>query len=329
MNYLLFVLSLVSLSATAAPWVVNPDHSEILFKTTYLNETEVTGRFTRFQGDVELSDDARPSQLELIIQTNSIDTGHRIRDGHLRANDFLKAQQFPEITFRSTAIEVVGAHMYRATGKLTLRGVTKDFSLDFQLNPSVNDTWGYPSRFAKFTGAIKRRDFNISWNKTLEGNLLMLGEVVNFWGTFQLQERGRATPGPKHLIPDTTYIRAREKLDRGELTQAQFDAQYPTLAGSGGSRPEKAAPSLPVPAALPAVPAIAATRSYLWWTSFVFLGLIGFLGTLAGILLGKKKLMESYPERYAETNWAGYLSDFVGIGLLLLFCMAFWEVGWG
>jgi len=321
------LLLLIFLTTSAwANWVVNPDHSEILFKTTYLNETEITGRFTRFSGQVDFTGE-KPTDIQLKIDVASIDTGHRIRDGHLRANDFLKAQLHPHILFSSTAVREVNATTYQAEGELTLRGVKKPFQINFNLRPSVNDTWGYPSKFAKFTGKLKRQDFGINWNKTIENNLLMLGDEVTFWGTIQLQESTQVTPGPKHLIPDTVYIREREKLQRGEITQADFDKKFP----SGASAPAALAEPRLVEVAPPATPVtITSThRGNLWWISFVFLGLIGFLGTLSGILYVKKALLDAHPERYEETGVRGYLTDIVGIGVLLLFAVAFWNVGWG
>ena len=317
------------LTATSAwgKWVVNQDHSEILFKTTYLNETEITGRFNRFSGEVEFKED-KPTRVALKIEVASIDTGHRIRDGHLRANDFLKAQLHPYIVFNSETLRPLSGEVYQAIGTLSLRGVEKSFTITFSLRPAVTDTWGYVSKFSKFNGKLNRQHFGINWNKTIENNLLMLGDEVTFWGTIQLQEQTQQTPGPKHLIPDTAYIREREKLQRGELTQVEFDKKFPP-AMIVPSSPE-ATLAEPVLVEVNAPLQVIETRSgWLWWSSFIFLGLIGFFATLAGALHVKKALLDAHPESYEENGVRGYLTDLVGIGVLLLYAMAFWNVGWG
>ena len=77
----------------------------------------------------------RPTpSVEITIQADSIDTRNTDRDDHLRSNDFLAMKEYPEITFRSTAVEKLDDEHYRVTGDLTIRGVTKSVPVDFEFS---------------------------------------------------------------------------------------------------------------------------------------------------------------------------------------------------
>lgn len=308
-------------------WVVNPDHSEILFKTTYLNETDVNGRFKKFHGQVEFDEEQKPRKLGLVIEVESIDTGHTIRDGHLKANDFLRAKTFPTINFASEKIQPLKGDHFRAEGLLQMRGETRPYAIDFELRNAVNDTWGHPSRFAKFNARLKRSDFGVTWNKTLENNLLMLGNVVHIWGTLQVQDRKDITPGPKHLIPDTAFIREREKIHRGEAVAISPEQAPSTGIVSSSPASNDSATGAVVAAGEYSAPGPKA-KTLWWWLSFSYVGLIGFLGIVAGMIYVKRELLIRYPDAYQEIGWMGFLTDAIGIGLFFIYSLAVWEIGW-
>jgi polyisoprenoid-binding protein YceI len=210
----LFYFSLLSLSLTlnAGTWKINKDHSEVLFQVPYLGVSELTGRFGEFHGSVEMDEKTgTPLSLVLNINSSSIDTGHKMRDNHLKANDFLGSKAHPEILFKSSSVQKLSPGSFRATGPLSIKGVVKPITIDFTTTESVKDTWGYINKFAKYKAKLNRKDFNINWNKTLEADKYLVGDEVVFWGVFQIQPASAVTPASKHMIPDTKYIRGREE----------------------------------------------------------------------------------------------------------------------
>src|SRR5690606_18454961 len=88
----IFLFFLFSVSSFAATWVSNPDHSEILFQVPYMGVSEVTGRFNDFRAEVLMDEDGPKGPLTVTITSASIDTGNKMRDGHLRSNDFFQAK---------------------------------------------------------------------------------------------------------------------------------------------------------------------------------------------------------------------------------------------
>ena len=213
---------LLSFNVLSASWVINKDHSEIMFKVSYLNVSELTGRFTEYSGLVELDEGKKSfGKISITILTDSADTGHKMRDNHLEAHEFFNSREFPKLTFVSTEVKNVGKDKYSAKGDLTIKGITKPSAITFTLTDSVKDTWGYENKFAKFEAVVNRKDFNLNWNKTLDGSKYLVGDDVTVWGVFQIQPSKGVTPSSKHMIPDTEYIRGRDDELRKETPREE------------------------------------------------------------------------------------------------------------
>jgi polyisoprenoid-binding protein YceI len=125
------------------------------------------------------------TSIRATIDASSIDTGEPQRDNHLRSADFLDAQRYPEITFKSTSIEPLGAGVSKVTGDLTLRGETRPVTFEVETSAPVTDPWGNQRAGATATGKINRKDWGLAWNQALEFGALLVGEEVRF--TFDME----------------------------------------------------------------------------------------------------------------------------------------------
>ena len=162
-------------------WQVDPVHSCIHFSIRHFVVSKIHGRFTKWGGKLELDETApASSQVEIHIDASSIDTNDPNRDAHLKTQDFFNVAQHPEITFKSTRVEPAGTDRYRVTGDFTLRGVTKPVVLEVEHGGSVKDPWGNNRGGFSVKGSINRSDFGLSFNQTLEGGGLALGDTVEF-----------------------------------------------------------------------------------------------------------------------------------------------------
>lgn len=212
---LFFLLSFNLLAQTKNDWVSNRDHSEVLFQVTYLNVSELTGRFTEFNVKTTFDEKAqKPLEMTVKIDPNSVETGNKMRDGHLKGSDFFEAHKYPFITFVSQKITQLKGNNFKADGILTIKSTARPFAIEFSITDSQKDTWGYENKFIKFKSKLKRSDFKINWNKTLDNEKYLVGDEVSFWGVFQVQPQNSVTPPSKHMIPDTKPIRAREVKNR-------------------------------------------------------------------------------------------------------------------
>ena len=324
MKLLFSLLVLFSFSLSAETLRTNPDHSEILFQIPYLKLSDVTGRFKKFSGALELSEKGMPQRLEFQIQANSLDTGNKLRDSHLRGQDFLATQDHPLIRFESQKITSSKSQFF-ASGTLTFLGKSHPLEVFFDLSEVVTDTWSKKSRFAKFDFSLSRKKLGLDWNKTLPGEDFLLGDKIRVWGSLQLQPGGAMTHPTKHMIPDTPYAREREKILRGEKTESEFSS-------STGKTLE-----VPKTPSVKEMTTKVSGSSFqedprgraLWWFAFGVLGLMGFFSTIIIGIAFKKWLHKRTIKNHSETSPLGLLSDLVIILVVFIYAVSLWEVGWG
>lgn len=160
-------------------WQIDPAHSSVAFAVRHLMVSNVRGEFTQFSGTV-ISVGQRPETAEVAvtIETASINTRNADRDKHLRSADFLDVEKFPTMTFKSKKVQVHGQNKATVVGDLALHGVTKEVSLDVELSPAIKDPWGNLRVGAHGVTSINRKDFGITWSRTLDTGELVVGDEV-------------------------------------------------------------------------------------------------------------------------------------------------------
>ena len=155
-------------------------HTRLGFSARHAMVSKVHGAFTDFEGagyiDAEKPEN---SHFELTIKVQSIDTRNKDRDNHLRTNDFLAMEEYPEITFRTTNVERVDDANFKVSGDLEIRGVTKPVTLDFEFTGASLDPWGNTRLGFEGGGTINRKDWGVNWNAVLDGGGVMVSERVN------------------------------------------------------------------------------------------------------------------------------------------------------
>ena len=177
----LAVALLLTLSAAAQEaWQLDPPHSSAQFSVTHLGISTVRGAFTKISGDVNYSpSDLSKASLDITIDASSVDTRVAMRDNDLRSEHFLDVAKYPTITFKSKKVEADGPGKWKVTGELTLHGVTKEVVLEIDgPTPPVKDPMGNMRAGASATTTISRKDFGLTWNKTMESGGVLVGDEV-------------------------------------------------------------------------------------------------------------------------------------------------------
>lgn len=168
-----------ALGGSPSVWKADLSHSRVEFNVSHLVISEVTGRFTDFEVTLEQGkDDFSGSTVEASIQTKSINTDNQQRDNHLRSDDFLNSEKFPELKFKSSSFEKTGGNEYKITGDLTIRDVTRTVVLDGKLLGSVKTPWGDERAGFVATTSVNRFDYGVRWDKTLDSGGLVAGKDV-------------------------------------------------------------------------------------------------------------------------------------------------------
>ncbi|MGV3698023.1 YceI family protein [Flavobacterium sp.] len=160
-------------------WAIDPTHSEIGFKVKHMMFTNVSGKFNQFEAKIENEDNAfETSKISFSADVNSVDTANADRDNHLRGADFFDVDNFAKLNFTSTSVEKINDGLYNISGDLTIKGVTKNITLEAEYSGLMKDPWGNTKIGLSLTGKINRKDFGLTWNAALETGGVLVGEDI-------------------------------------------------------------------------------------------------------------------------------------------------------
>jgi polyisoprenoid-binding protein YceI len=184
------VTEINTIDTTKTAWTVDKVHSSVEFAVKHMMFTTVRGRFTAFEIEVDF-DEANPerSSVEARIEAASIDTREEKRDAHLRSADFLDAEQYPYLIFKSKRVEPVGKGHYRIVGDLTVRGVTREAVLDSEFVGTGKNPWGATVAAFSAETKIDRKEFGLTWNAALETGGVLVSDDVKIQLEIQLNQK--------------------------------------------------------------------------------------------------------------------------------------------
>jgi len=172
--------TLTTPETAVSTWKIDPAHSVAEFKVKHMMISNVKGRFTGVSGALYLDENnVANSRVEASIDAGSISTGDAQRDGHLKSADFFDVEQYPTLTFRSTRVVPEGEGELKATGELTIHGVTREvtFAVEGPTAPA-KDPWGNTRVALSAATKINRKDFGLTWNAALETGGILVGDEV-------------------------------------------------------------------------------------------------------------------------------------------------------
>jgi polyisoprenoid-binding protein YceI len=164
-----------------APGVYDIDasHTELGFAVRHMAVSKVRGRFSTFEGTIEIGENPADSKVSVTIDAGSVDTRDETRDQHLRTNDFFDVENHPTWKFVTTAIKPVGPTEFKVEGDLTIRGVTRPVTLDANLEGVVTDPYGNHRVGFSARTSINRDDFDVSFGAVMEAGGLVVAKKVD------------------------------------------------------------------------------------------------------------------------------------------------------
>ena len=167
--------------ASASTWSVDPDHSSVGFTIKHLMVSNVKGNFVKFDGKVDLDDrDISKSAVSARVDVSSINTNVQKRDEHLKSPDFFDADKYPTMSFNSKKWTRGAKGELKIAGDLTIHGVTRPVVLNAKaFSKESKDPWGNIRRATSATTRIRRQDFGLTWNKSLDSGGVLIGDEVD------------------------------------------------------------------------------------------------------------------------------------------------------
>ncbi len=173
------VLSFVfAVAAQADEYILDTGHSSINFAVTHLMVSETKGGFTDYRGIVKYDPaDVSKTEVDVTIQVASLNTHLEARDNHLRSADFLDAEKFATITFRTTMAKKEDDGTVTLVGDLTLHGVTIKVSIPVKITGPVKSPMGGEVIGLSGEFIVNRSEFGVAWNKDMEGGVVVGNDV--------------------------------------------------------------------------------------------------------------------------------------------------------
>src|SRR5438874_61132 len=166
------------LEDTSMQWQIDTAHSSVTAAVKHMMLTTVRGTFAGTSGVIDF-DPASPeaASIELRIPATSVNTGDERRDAHLRSADFLDAETYPDIVFKSAKVTRKGKAAFVVDGDLTIRGTTRPVSVNVDLlgvtpDPRSGQRAGFDATFS-----FDRTQWGLTWNMPIPSGVLV-GEKV-------------------------------------------------------------------------------------------------------------------------------------------------------
>jgi len=172
-----------------------------------------SGTFHDVQGNISLNTaDIAKSNVEATISVYSLNSSHIKRDVHVLTDEYLDARNYPDMKFVSTRVVPATPEKGKLTGNLTLHGVVKPVTLDYEILGLGKDPWGGSRIGLKATTQLKRSDFGI--NKHVpngpvgnEVDITLLIEGIRIgadgqpWSAVQTTPKAISFPAPVEVAP--------------------------------------------------------------------------------------------------------------------------------
>ncbi|HET8839090.1 MAG TPA: YceI family protein [Flavobacteriaceae bacterium] len=160
-------------------WKIDPVHSEIIFKVKHLMISNLKGEFRKFDAEI-LSDgnDFSNAKITASIDASSVFTNNTDRDTHLKSAEFFDADQFEKLRFESTEVEKVGNESFKLKGNLSMKGKTREITLDVEFGGIMKDPQGKEKAGFSLRGKINRKEWGLNWNANLEAGGVLVSEEV-------------------------------------------------------------------------------------------------------------------------------------------------------
>ena len=195
MSAAVFALLPVTVMAATESYTVDPLHTFPNFTINHLGFSTMHGRFGKTTGKLTIDKDKGTGSVEVVIDAASVNTGYDKRDDHLRSPDFLNANEFPELTYKSTKVSINKDSSAVVEGNLTISGVTKPVSLKVKsmhcgINPMDPKKEQYRCGFDAET-TIKRSDFGMT------SYVPMVGDEVKIIISTEFDNKEKPAPSPE------------------------------------------------------------------------------------------------------------------------------------
>ncbi|WP_022872660.1 YceI family protein [Nesterenkonia alba] len=166
----------MALTLTPGTWTLDAAHSEIGLTVRHAGISKVRAVFEEATGTLKVAEDGT-TDVNATVKADSFNSKSADRDAHVRGEDFLNAEQYPDLTFVATGVKPTG-ETFDLTGELTIRGVSKEVTFEVEFGGQAVDPFGATRAGFSASAVISRKDFGLNWNAALEAGGVLVGDKV-------------------------------------------------------------------------------------------------------------------------------------------------------
>ncbi|GAA4834942.1 YceI family protein [Garicola koreensis] len=166
----------MAVSLTPGTWTLDGSHTEIGMTVRHAGISKVRAQFDEATGTLKVAEDGT-ADVNTVVRAESFNSNSPDRDAHVRGEDFLDAENYPELTFVANGIEPTG-EVFDLTGELTIRGVSKSVTFEAEFGGEAVDPFGATRAGFSASSVISRKEFGLNWNAALEAGGVLVGDKV-------------------------------------------------------------------------------------------------------------------------------------------------------
>lgn len=168
---------MANLNGLSGSYTFDTTHTQLGLVARHAMVTKVRGRFTDYVGTASTGENLQDAKINIVIQAASFDSRNEDRDNHVRGADFFDVENHPEITFDSTNVTASGETL-SVTGDLTIKGITKPVTVDFEFLGQAEDPFGNERVGLEGSVVVNRKDWNIDFDVPLKTGGLLVSEKI-------------------------------------------------------------------------------------------------------------------------------------------------------
>ena len=158
---------------------IDQAHSQIQFTVRHMMIAKVRGTFEKFDGTIQLNEEEpAESSVDIRIEAASINTREPQRDAHLRSPDFLDAEKFPSLYFKSTKVDVIDQNNAKLHGTMIIKDISRPVVLEVEYSGQAKTPWGTTNFGFSGRTVINRKDWGLEWNRALETGGWLVGDEI-------------------------------------------------------------------------------------------------------------------------------------------------------
>ncbi|HLR37299.1 MAG TPA: YceI family protein [Chitinophagaceae bacterium] len=170
-------------------WKEDAAHTQVQFKAKHMMISTVVGEVKDFEVAVTTEEyDFSTAKAVFKARVDSIETKNKQREAHLHSSDFFDKENYPEIIFESTNIQKLDDEEFTMIGNLTMRGVTKEISLNVEFGGMVSAEEGKKRAGFEIKGKVNRKDYGMEFNALTEAGGMVVSDTIKIAVNLELLE---------------------------------------------------------------------------------------------------------------------------------------------